>query len=70
MTLVVFDMDGTLLDAQSKITPFTSDTLALMRRNNIAYTVATGRTLQDALAPLAQDQFTRSMVLKNGAVIW
>ena len=70
MTLVVFDMDGTLLDAQSKITPFTSDTLALMRRNNIAYTVATGRTLQAALAPLAQDQFNRSMVLKNGAVIW
>ena len=29
MTLVVFDMDGTLLDAQSKISPFTSDTLGV-----------------------------------------
>jgi len=40
MTLVVFDMDGTLLDAQSKISPFTSETLSLLRQNDIAYTVA------------------------------
>ena len=70
MTLVVFDMDGTLLDAQSKISPFTSETLALLRKNNIAYTIATGRTLQAALSPLTDDEFNRSMVLKNGAVIW
>ncbi|MEC8633297.1 MAG: HAD family hydrolase [Pseudomonadota bacterium] len=70
MTLVVFDMDGTLLDAQSKISPFTSETLSLMRQNGIAYTVATGRTLQAALSPLADDNFDRSLVLKNGAVIW
>ena len=70
MTLVVFDMDGTLLDAQSKISPFTSDTLSLMRESGIAYTVATGRTLQAALSPLTYDNFNRSLVLKNGAVIW
>lgn len=70
MTLVVFDMDGTLLDAQSKISPFTSETLSLMRQSGIAYTVATGRTLQAALSPLADDNFDRSLVLKNGAVIW
>lgn len=70
MTLVVFDMDGTLLDAQSKISPFTSETLSLMRQHGIAYTVATGRTLQAALSPLADDSFNRSLVLKNGAVIW
>ena len=70
MTLVVFDMDGTLLDAQSKISPFTSETLSLLRQNDIAYTVATGRTLQAALTPLADDDFNRSLVLKNGAVIW
>ncbi len=70
MTLVVFDMDGTLLDVQSKISPFTSETLSLLRQNDIAYTVATGRTLQAALTPLADDDFNRSLVLKNGAVIW
>ena len=46
MTLVVFDMDGTLLNAESAITPYTAETLALMREAAIPYTVATGRTLQ------------------------
>ena len=31
MTLVVFDLDGTLLDKTSKISGYTADTLALMR---------------------------------------
>ena len=67
MTLVVFDMDGTLLDAQSKISPFTSETLTLMRKSEIAYTVATGRTLQAALSPLADGRdgrVERSLLLK------
>ena len=46
MTLVVFDLDGTLLNKQSRISSFTADTLAMMRARNIRYTVATGRTLQ------------------------
>ena len=48
MTLVVFDLDGTLLDNTSKISGYTADTLALMRAKRIPYTVATGRTLQAA----------------------
>ena len=51
MTLVVFDMDGTLLNAKSELTVFTGETLALMRAAGIPYTVATGRTLQAALGP-------------------
>lgn len=70
MTLVVFDMDRTLLDSQSRISPFTSETLALLRRNQIDYTIATGRTLQAALSPLENDHFVQPMVLKNGAVVW
>ena len=48
MTLVVFDLDGTLLDKGSKISTYTAETLAKMRARNIPYTVATGRTLQAA----------------------
>lgn len=70
MTLVVFDMDRTLLNAQSQISVYTQETLRLMRQANIDYTVATGRTLQAALQPLADHGFNRSLVLKNGAVIW
>ena len=70
MTLVVFDLDGTLLDKTSKISGYTADTLALMRSKRIPYTVATGRTLQAAAAPLKDHYFTLPMILKNGAIIW
>lgn len=70
MTLVVFDMDGTLLNKQSRISSFTADTLAMMRARNIRYTVATGRTLQAAMGPLEDHHFVLPMILKNGAIIW
>ena len=70
MTLVVFDLDGTLLDKSSKISPYTADTLAMMRQRDIRYTVATGRTLQAATAPLKDHHFTLPLILKNGAIIW
>ncbi|MEL0163138.1 MAG: HAD hydrolase family protein, partial [Halieaceae bacterium] len=57
MTLVVFDLDGTLLNRQSRISDFTAETLAMMRARNIRYTVATGRTLQAAAGPLENHQF-------------
>ena len=62
MTLVVFDMDGTLLNKQSRISSFTADTLAMMRARNIRYTVATGRTLQAAVGPLEDHHFVLPMM--------
>jgi HAD superfamily hydrolase (TIGR01484 family) len=41
-----------------------------MRERGIAYTVATGRTLQAAQAPLRDHGFALPQVIKNGAVIW
>ena len=70
MKLVVFDMDGTLLNANSEVTTFTGETLAMMRRSGIHYTVATGRTLQAALGPIKDHQFALPHILKNGAMIW
>ena len=69
MTLVVFDLDGTLLDKGSKISTYTAETLAKMRARNIPYTVATGRTLQAATAPLKDHHFTLPMILKNLSLI-
>ena len=63
MTLVVFDMDGTLLNAQSEVSAFTGETLALLRASGIAYTVATGRTLQAALGPIKGHQFALPHIL-------
>ena len=70
MTLVVFDLDGTLLDKGSKISTYTAETLAKMRARNIPYTVATGRTLQAATGPLKNHHFKLPLILKNGAIIW
>lgn len=70
MTLVVFDLDGTLLNAKSEITAYTAETLALLKQAGVAYTVATGRTLQAAQIPIASHGFDLPQILKNGAVIW
>ena len=70
MTLVVFDMDGTLLNARSELSEYTRETLALMRNAGIPYTVATGRTLQAALGPIKDHRFALPHILKNGAMIW
>ena len=70
MELVVFDLDGTLLDRSSSISEYTSDTLKRLSRRGIAYTVATGRTLHGAREVLNGHQFTLPQAYKNGVMIW
>ncbi len=70
MHLVVFDLDGTLLNAASEISPFTRETLSLMRKAGVAYTIATGRTRNDCHDILLQSQFRLPQAYKNGVVIW
>ena len=70
MELVVFDLDGTLLNGSSEVSAHTAETLRRLRERGIAYTVATGRTLH-AARDLLQDQgFDRPHIYKNGVVIW
>ncbi len=70
MELVVFDLDGTLLNRESAISDYTSETLQLLTRRDIAYTVATGRTLHGARAVLEGHQFLLPQAYKNGVMIW
>ncbi len=70
MELIVFDLDGTLLDRSSAITHFTRETLGLLRERGVAYTVATGRTLHGARDLLDGHGFTLPQIFKNGVVIW
>ena len=70
MELVVFDLDGTLLNRHSEISEYTSETLRLLNERNIAYTVATGRTLHGARAILEGHSFALPQVYKNGVMIW
>ncbi len=70
MELVVFDLDGTLLNRDSVISDYTSETLQLLTERNIAYTVATGRTLHGARAVLDGHSFPLPQVYKNGVMTW
>lgn len=70
MELVVFDLDGTLLNRKSVISDYTSETLQLLTERDIAYTVATGRTLHGARAILDGHHFRLPQAYKNGVMIW
>jgi Cof subfamily protein (haloacid dehalogenase superfamily) len=70
MELVVFDLDGTLLNRDAAISDFTRDTLRLLAKRDIAYTVATGRTLHASRDILSGHGFRLPHVFKNGVVIW
>jgi Cof subfamily protein (haloacid dehalogenase superfamily) len=70
MELIVFDLDGTLLNRQSAISDYTSETLKLLSQREIAYTVATGRTLHGARAILQGHCFPLPQAYKNGVMIW
>jgi Cof subfamily protein (haloacid dehalogenase superfamily) len=70
MELVVFDLDGTLLNNYSQISDFTRETLTMMSANGIAYTVATGRNLHSAQEIIAGHGFTLPHVYTNGVIIW
>jgi Cof subfamily protein (haloacid dehalogenase superfamily) len=70
MELIVFDLDGTLLDRRGQLSPYTRDTLAALSRRGVAYTVATGRTLHASRELLRGHGFALPQVYKNGVMIW
>ena len=70
MNLIIFDLDGTLLNSTSEISPFTKETLALLDEKNIAYTVATGRTMLSAKSILKGHDFILPQIYSNGVTIW
>ena len=70
MELIVFDLDGTLLDRNSTISAYTRETLELLSQREIAYTIATGRTLHGARAVLEGHRFELPQAYKNGVLIW
>ena len=70
MELIVFDLDGTLLNRHARVSRHTRDTLRRLSRRGIAYTVATGRTLHAARDLLRGHGFRLPHIYKNGVMIW
>jgi hypothetical protein len=70
MDLIIFDLDGTLLNASSEISAYTRETLQLLAQRGIAYTVATGRALHGSRSVLQGHNFRLPHAYKNGVLIW
>ncbi|MGD8829381.1 MAG: HAD family hydrolase, partial [Pseudomonadales bacterium] len=70
MDLIVFDLDGTLLDSSARISAYTKETLERLADRGILYTVATGRALHAARDILAGHDFRLPQAFKNGVLIW
>ncbi|MEO1079459.1 MAG: HAD family hydrolase [Pseudomonadota bacterium] len=70
MELLVFDLDGTLLDRRGRISAYTKATLLALRQRGIAYTVATGRTYPECRELLSALEIGLPQIYKNGVVVW
>lgn len=70
MDLIFFDLDGTLLNKSSQISSYTQETLKLLANNNIAFTVATGRTMHSAQRVMQGAKFSLPHIYNNGVAIW
>ncbi len=70
MDLIVFDLDGTLLNKSAEISAYTRETLSRLSDRGIAYTVATGRTLHASRSILDGHGFHLPQAYKNGVMIW
>lgn len=68
-TLYISDMDGTLLDNQSRLSARSRDLLNEMLRGGLLFTVATARSPMSALPRLEGLALTAPLVLMNGAIL-
>lgn len=66
--LAFFDLDGTLLDAQSKITPEITQAMHQLKQNNVLPIIATGRT-EVEIQQIRQAAGITSNIVMNGAFI-
>lgn len=63
--LAFFDLDGTLLDANSKITPTIRQALDALKKNGIIPVIAIGRTNTE-ISTISQDADIHSFITMNG----
>ncbi len=68
--LVAADMDGTLLDNESKVTENTARTIREFQKQGGIFLVNTGRDYEFASAPLKAAGITCGYICSNGAVIY
>ncbi len=70
MDLLAFDLDGTLLNCDQRLSEYTCETLEYLKAAGIAYTLATGRTHFAAKPCIANHHFPLRQIFKNGVEWW
>jgi len=67
--LLAFDIDGTLIGADHKISPFTKTILARLRDKGVLTTLATGRILPGVKAYADELEIEIPLIMSNGSVL-
>lgn len=67
--IIISDMDGTLLKTDKSISKSTINTVNDMRRQDIDFTIATGRIYPVVLDTVDEMNITKPLILCNGAII-
>ena len=68
--LLVFDLDGTLLNSEEKLSDVTRFALSELDRLGVNWTVATGRMPHGGREALPGIRFKHAQVYKNGVLMW
>lgn len=69
-TLYVSDLDGTLLNKEANLSPYTIEKLHELQDNGILFTYATARSLTSASKAVAGFQQTLPVITYNGAILY
>lgn len=68
--LLVFDLDGTLLDSNERLSNVTRQALSELDARGVNWTLATGRMPHGAKESLPNVRFKHPQVYKNGVLLW
>lgn len=66
-TMIVTDLDGTLLDSEHKVDPYTAETFRTLAANGINITIATGRHFLDVKGIRSVLGVPAHLITSNGA---
>ena len=68
--LIASDMDGTLLDAEMRISQENIDAIRYAQEQGVEFVIATGRNVFEALPPLKEAGIECAMITLNGAHVF
>ncbi|MFD2629196.1 Cof-type HAD-IIB family hydrolase [Oceanobacillus kapialis] len=68
--LIALDMDGTLLNSEHEVTPYTQEVIAKAMENGIHVVLSTGRWLNSCYPYAELLKLTSYLVTANGGEIW